>query len=483
MRMARAALLLAAGSALAAPPAAADTLKEALAEAYATNPTLAAQRAQLEGTDANVALERANGRPTANGSALYSEFIKPQGNSVTAPERQFGANISLSVPIYAGGSVENSIRASKQRVEAGRADLRGTESAIFNQVVAAYMDVIQNEAIVELSRGNVDVLTINLEATRDRFEIGDLTITDVAQSQARLSVGTSDLRTSRANLISARENYIQLVGSAPDDLQPPPPLPGLPASPDQAVEIALEHNPDLIAARERLQAAGFDIEVANASRLPRVEGFLESGYSNFLGSLTSDTPGFALSQAQTNATVGVRASVPLYQGGRPVALERRAQAASSAALEQAVATERSVIAQVRSAYASWQASLAIIDSTLTGLDAATLALEGVRAGNSVGNRTILDILDAQQELLRVQVQLVTARRNAYVAGFSLLAAMGRAEARDLGLDEIGPLYDPVANYDRVEGEWWDWVRDPDPVAESTRTVDTLPQNGTIPSDR
>ncbi len=139
-----------------------------------------------------------------------------------------------------------------------------------------------------------------------------------------------------------------------------------------------------------------------------------------------------------------------------------------------------MIAQVRAAYSSWRAANAIIASSQAAVDAAELSLEGVRAENSIGNRTILEVLNAEQELLSARVQLVTARRNEYVAGFNLLAAMGRAEARDLGLGEIGPLYDPIENYDRVRGIIWDWQRDPEPVAQSTRTVDIPPQDADIP---
>jgi outer membrane protein len=174
----------------------------------------------------------------------------------------------------------------------------------------------------------------------------------------------------------------------------------------------------------------------------------------------------------------VRATIPLFQGGRPAAQERQAQARFAAALEQEVGAERDVIAGVRAAWSSWQAANAIIVSSQSAVAAAELSLEGVRAENTVGNRTILDILDAQQELLRAQVQLVTARRNAYVAGFSLLAAMGRAEARDLGLEE-GVLYDPQVNYDRVKGKFFDWESDPDPEVQSTRTIDTPAQDRDI----
>jgi outer membrane protein len=174
----------------------------------------------------------------------------------------------------------------------------------------------------------------------------------------------------------------------------------------------------------------------------------------------------------------VRASVPLFQGGLPSAQKRQAQAREGASLEQEIAVERSVISSVRAAFAQWQASQSLIASSQTAVDAAALGLEGVRAENSVGNRTILDILNAESELLNAQVQLVTAKRNAYVAGFSLLSAMGKAEARDLGLDG-GTLYDPDVNYRHARGSIWDWNDNPDPKPVSTRTVDTKAQDGSV----
>ncbi len=457
--------------ALVASPALADDLRDALVMAYKSNPNLLAARAQQRAVDENVVIERADQLPSASLSASQTEVLKSTLPTGVGPERQFGATVTLGVPIYAGGGIRQSIRAAETRVEAGQADLRGTESAVFSQVVAVYMDVIQNEAIVGLNKKNVDVLQVNLQATSDRFEIGDLTRTDVAQSQARLALAKGDARSAEANLTASRERYIQVVGKAPVDLQPPPPLPGLPGSVDDAVAVALEHNPDLIAARERSRAAGFDIDVAGSSRMPRVEVFTSGSYSDPYG--TGATP-----QATTGATAGIRATIPLFQGGRPAALERQAQARASAQLESEIATEREVIAQVRSAYASWRAANDVIVSTQAAVDAAELSLEGVRAENTVGNRTILNILDAEQELLRARVQLVVARRNAYVAGFTLLAAMGKAEARDLGL-EGAVLYDPDVNYERVRGKIWDWSSDPDPTAEATRTVDIPAQDGSI----
>ena len=467
--------------ALGATPAAADTLQEALTEAYFNNPTLLAARAQQRATDENVPLERSSGLPQVTGNAGYTEFLV--GASDNGPDRVFGAGVDLGVPLYSGGAVRNSIAAAETRVQAGRADLRATESAIFSRVVAAYMDVLRNQALVSLSANQVDILGTNLQATSDRFEIGDLTRTDVAQSESRLALARGDLRSAEANLINARETYIALVGEAPDDLQPPPPLPNLPDDVETAVDVALANNPDLIAAIERAEAAGYDVDVAGAGRLPTVSVFAGYDYSNALGSLRAPiaNPTLVIPQSGSDATAGVNVRIPIFQGGRVGALQRQAQARESVALERVIEAERDAIANVRAAWSSWRASLAIIESSQIAVSAAELSLEGVRAENSIGNRTILEVLNAEQELLSARVQLVTARRNAYVAGFTLLAAMGRAEARDLGLADEGVLYDPVDNYDRVRGKIWDWDRDPDPVTQATSTADVPAPDASVES--
>lgn len=477
-------------SALIASPVQADTLQEALLNTYLQNPDLAAARAQLRATDASVPVEKASGLPSLSSTATYVEFVRPLATSFFAPDRVATVGVDLSVPIYQGGAVKNSVRAAEERVLAGRADLRGTESAIFSQAVAAYSDVLRTEAVVALSANQVDVLTVNLEATSDRFEIGNLTRTDVAQSRSRLALAESDLESARANLIAARENYIAIVGKAPDNLQAPPPLPGLPSDLNDAVDIALQNNPDLIAAKERADAAGYDIDVAGSGRLPTVSLFSSYDYQDTLGSI----PGFTIDPEDPNSPIidsdqtasgisaGATLTIPIFQGGRPAALQRQAQARASAALEQIIATERSVISQVRSAFASWRASLSIIELAQQAVSAASLSLEGVQAEQSIGNRQVLDVLNAEQELLSSRVQLVTARRNAYVAGFTLLAAMGRAEARDLGLDGDGVLYDPVVNYERIRNNWFDWARDADPEIQSPSTVNVPAATAEIDAD-
>jgi outer membrane protein len=236
----------------------AEDLRDALVSAYRTNPTLQGARANQRANDENVAIEKADGRPSADAKVQHTEFLQQSSSSFIAPKRLLEVDVSASVPIYSGGAVRNGIKAAKTRVEAGQADLRGTESSIFSQVVGAYMDVILNEAVVGLNRNNIQVLSVNLQATSDRYEIGDLTRTDVAQSQARLALARGDTRTAEANLSGAREHYIQLVGKAPGELEAPPPLPGLPATPEEAMAVALDNNPDILASRERSKAAGFE---------------------------------------------------------------------------------------------------------------------------------------------------------------------------------------------------------------------------------
>ena len=460
-------------------PARADDLRSALISAYQTSPQLNAARDNQRALDEGVPIARADGLPAVTATAQETEYIKQSTLSFNAADRLFTVNGSMQVPVYSGGGVRNAVAGAETRVVAGKNDLRGTESVVFSQVVAAYMDVILNEAVVRLNQAQVQTLGVNLQATRDRFEIGNLTRTDVAQSQSRLALARSTLQSAEANLASARERYTQYVGRPPVALQPPPPLPGLPASTEEAVTIALEANPDLLAARERSKAARYDTRSAGAARLPRLSLFAEGARTDYLGSLAISglSAGMTLQQAVT-ADVGVRATIPLYSGGRPTALVKQAQAREGAALENEIGAERSIIAQVRAAWSSSEAANAIILSSQTAVDAATLSLEGVQAENSVGNRTILDILNAEQELVNAQLQLVTARRNAYVAGFSLLAAMGRADARDLGL-EGGPLYDPDVHYRQAKATFWDWGSDTRPAAKATRTVDTPAQTGTI----
>ena len=445
--------------------ASADTLREALVSSYQTNPTLTAQRQALEATDATVAIARAAGRPQVSGSVGINRTLTQSGLLINGGKGpNVSAGVDLSVPLFSGGSVKNSVRAAKTRVEAGRATLRAVEGDVFTNAVTAYMDVIRDRAIVELNQNNVKVLETNLQATQDRFQIGDLTRTDVAQSEARLQLGRSQLAEAQGRLTASEATYRQVIGHAPGPLAPPPPLPPLPASADESVRIALANNPDLVSISRQAIAAGYDVNVARASRLPTLSGVVSENYVANLG--TSNSP-FANTGNATS--VGLSARVPVFQGGLPAARIRQAQAQQGQVLEQVVGTERAVVQTTRAAFANYEAAQKAIQAETVAVQANELALEGNRAEQSVGTRTIIEVLNAEQELLNSQVSLVTAKRDAYVAGFQLLNAMGQAEARDLGLDG-GPLYDPLGNYRRVAGNWNDWASDPRHPTIATRTV-------------
>lgn len=476
----RVGLLAAAGAAalIVDGSAGAETLRDALVQTYNTNPTIMGQRAQLRSLDEGVALARSQNRPQLSGTAGINQNLLRTGGG---EGRNLSAGVDVSYPLFTGGRIRNQIRAADERVLAGRAALRATEGDVFTETVGAYMDVIRDRSIVTLNRNQVRVLETNLQATRDRFEVGDLTRTDVAQSEARLALARSNLATAEGRLEGSEENYRRVIGELPDELDPPPPLPPLPTTPDQAVDIALANNSDLVSIAAQVRAAQRDVSIARAGRLPSVSAIGTQSYTNYLGTADDQFGGTGNRNAINNTGVGVQARIPIYQGGAVGAQVRQAQAVQSQLLERGVEVERSVVANTRAAFASYQAAQEAVESNQVAVNANTLALEGTRAEQTVGTRNVLDVLNAEQELLNSQVAVVTARRDAYVAGFQLLNAMGRAEADDLNLDG-GALYDPLANYERVSRRGSDWRDDPDPQPVSSRTV-APPTVGPVDTNR
>lgn len=464
--------------ALMASSAPAETLREALVSTYQTNPTITAQRQALRVTDSNVAIARAAGRPSLSATAGVNQDLTRTGGG---NGRNLSAGVDLSYPLFDGGGIRNSIRAAETRVETGRYTLRAVEGDTFVDAVTAYMDVIRDRAIVELNRNNIEVLGTNLTVTHDLFKVGDLTRTDIAQSEARLALGRSQLVTAQGRLAASEENYRRVIGQRPGPLSQPPMLPPLPQTADEAVQISLVGNPDLIAIARQERAAGYDIDVARATRLPTLSAIGSGRYTDYLGSANKQFGPFA-PNVSTTTGVGVQARVPLYQGGLPAARIRQAQALQGQVMERAIGIERSVIASTRSAFATYQSALSAIASNQVAVDANTLALEGARAERSVGTRTVLDVLNAEQELLNAQVQLVSARHDAYVTGFQLLNAMGQAQADALGLDG-GPLYDPLGNYRRVSHDASDWDGEPNakPLASRTMSLSEQPSGPVIVS--
>ena len=468
----KSALLLGAGALLAVSgtAASAETLQEALANAYRTNPSLTGARAGLRALDEGVPQAKALGRPTFSVTTGLNQSFKGIGR-LDSGGRALSVDGDVNVPVFQGGRVRSAIKAAESRIEAGRSDLRSVEAQTFVDVVAAYLEVIRAQRVVELNDSQVRVLSTNLQATRDRFEVGDLTRTDVAQSEARLAGAQSSLTAAQGALTVAREAYLRVVGNLPKDLAPPTLLPTLPQSADEAVGVALENNPDILSAKATEAAARHTVQSAKAERLPTLSATVGASYDNYLHTLDDAVglPGAPVDNIQKSSRAGLSVRVPLYQGGLVGSRVRQARAQESQAMEQVILTERFVVNQARAAFANLETARAVKQSSEAAVAANKLALEGVRAENSVGTRDVLDVLNAEQELLNSEVALVTAQRDEYVAGFALLAAVGRAEARDLGLDG-GALYDPTANYRRVRNSISDWSTGDAPKPVATRTV-------------
>ncbi len=430
-------LLLAAATAVAvvAVPAQADTLAEAIAAAYDRNPELAAQRDVVKQVDESVPQALAPGRPTL-GSRLSASQA---GNDFADNGRTYVAGLQLSQSLYQGGRVKTAVTAGENRILAARARLRAAENQVVLNTVTAYTDVLRFQRVIELNISQVKVLERELQQSKDRFEVGDLTRTDVAQSQARLANAQSNLVVAQNQLAAARQAYLRVVGRLPEDLAPLPPLPILPGTAGQAVDIARENNPSLIAARFDEAAARYDVKTLQKQRLPSLDASLGANYQRFEGGVSAGN--FRPSGAFFTQDATISATIPLYQAGLVGSQVRQAQARQSQLLETITATSRSTEESVTNSFNQLRAARAVIEASQVAVDANTLAAEGVKQENQVGTRTIIELLNAEQEKLTAQVNLVTARREEQVAAYSLLASVGAAEAIALGI--------PVTEYDAV----------------------------------
>lgn len=436
-----------------AAPVQADTLAAALARAYETNPELLAQRAVTRQADESVPQALSGYRPVIGGTIGY----KANGDHFNEAGEVFTAGGVITQPLYSGGQTKAAVSASENIVLAARAQLRAAENTVMVNVVTAYANVLALQRVVELTTNQVKVLSRELQASKDRFEVGDLTRTDVAQSEARLARSQSGLITAQGLLSVAREAYQRVVGRAPLDLAPMPPLPTLPGTAGQAVDYANQNNPALISARFAEAAARYTVRQLEGQRLPSVAAQAGLGYANYSGVMNPVPNGNYFTQS-----IGVSATVPLYQAGAAGSIIRQAQELRSQRLEQITATERVVVEATTNSYSNVETARATIASAEVGVQANTLALEGVKQENQVGSRTLLDVLNAEQELLTSEVDLVQAKRDEYVASYQLLGSMGLAEASVLQVPAA--QYDSTANGKRVRGIWADWNTNPNPPA-------------------
>ncbi len=440
---------------LVALPASAETLTDALVAAYQTNPDLQGQRALLRATDEQVAQALSGWRPTVVAQGTYSAVrnranlsAPVPGASITSNARPLTGSVTLSQNLFAGGRTVNSTEQAKFAVDAGRNTLVSVEQDTLLNAVAAYMNVIRDEGVVDLNRNNVEVLKRQLEATRDRFQVGELTRTDVAQSEARLSGARTALRVAEAQLTASRAAYAKIVGHAPGTLERPKSNENLPQSEAQAREMAAQANPDLRAARAAEASSRAAIAVAKGALLPSFD--VQAQYQYARNPASSSLTGTNIRSSDESAIMGVL-TVPLYQSGAEYSKVRAAKEQNSVAMMQIASVQRAVDEAVQNAWEQLRAARSNMVSSREQVRANEIALEGVKQQEEVGSQTILDVLNADQELLNARVALVSAERDEAVAEYSLLAAMGRLTAQQLNLPV--KYYDPQKNYDEVSGKW------------------------------
>lgn len=430
---------LAAVLAAAAAPAFAETLQEAIALAYRTNPTLLAQRANQRALDETVPQARAGLRPQIDvtGSASYSR-VDQDGVGVIETDTG-GVSVGLSQTIYSGGRIGHSIGAAEANVLAGRENLRAVEQQVLASVIQAYVDVQRDLEILNIRQQNLAVLRRQLDESNARFEVGEITRTDVAQSESRLAQSQADLANAQAQLSVSRAAYASVVGQAPATLVEPPELPGVPSDFDVALDTGLRDNPGVRAAQYTLQAAEQRVAAARAEYLPSAR--LTASYGG-----SGDLTDFDLAD-RTAFQAGASISIPLFTGGLNQSRVAQAREQANAAQIQIEGQRRVVLQDVSSAYAQVISTRASLTAGEEAVRAATVAAEGVRQEAQVGLRTTLDVLNQELELRSAQVALISARRNAYVAKALLLTAMGRLEGADL--DPSLDLYDPAAHSNSV----------------------------------
>lgn len=458
-RAVAAVLLGAALASASATGAAAETLKEALAAAYLNNPTLKAQRAAVRAVDESVPQAMAGWRPTVavNGSVgkAWADSNVTGGSSTELTPRRY--DLTVTQPLFRGFRTEAAVERAKNSVRSAQAGLQSTEQEVLLSAATAYMDVIEAQAVVELTENNVQVLQRQLEATRDRFRVGEVTRTDVAQAEARVAGAVAERISAESDLQARRATYERLVGTVPQEVSEPPPVNDLlPRSLEEAVELAVTTRPSVVARQYTADAAVDAIDGVRGELLPTV---------NLQGSVGQDWERSQQGLRTDSASLVVQATVPLYQAG---AVYARLRESKHTAGQRRIEVDEARFQAREAAVQAWEnlaAARASIESLSAQVEAAQIALEGVQREAQVGARTVLDVLDQEQELLDARVNLVRAQRNDIVAAFQLLTAVGRMTVD--GLELPVESYDPDAHYLEVRGQWIGgnrWAEDDEELA-------------------
>jgi outer membrane protein len=426
----------------------ADSLQDALVETYTTNPQLLAERANLRAVDENVPQALSGWRPTVQftGSIGYEQVE----NSPPAPPTVPGHTVfqpktvdfSVTQPVYQGGRTVALTAAAEQQVQAERARNIATEGTVFFGVTQAYFDVVRDQAVVELNVNNEQVLRRQLEATNDQFRVGSVTRTDVAQAEARLASARASRQQAEGNLAVSRSNYLRLVGRPPTRLSPPDLHPVLPTTRAEAVAQASIKNPNVIAALYSEDSARSTVTATRAQLLPSL---------NLVGDVNRAQETVVNGRETTTGSVVARVTMPLYEGGQIYSQTRQAQEKLAQSVGLTDDARRTAVQAAIQAWETIQAASASAFSLQATIRAAEIALEGVRQEAQVGSRTVLDVLNQEQELFTDRVQLVQAQHDLGVAEFNLSQQIGTLTAIDLGLPV--PLYNVGAHYTSVRDKW------------------------------
>ncbi len=416
---------------------------QALMAAYQYNPTLAAARAELRSVDETYAQAMSGYRPRLNGIADYTSS-HDRGDVTDIHSDSKTLELELQQPLYRGGSTQANVKSSHNKIKAQRSALHATEQDVLLDAVTVYMDVVRDTELLKLNANNENVLARQLDAARERFDLGDITKTDVSQSEARLANALASRVTAEGNLRSSKARFERVIGMEPEGvLGRPPSTINIPVSVDDALVVAENKNPDLHFARFSTTAAKYDIRSVTGELLPQVD---------LTGSIgrTYD-PALRTDDEIDSTTVGVRATVPLYTGGGVDSRARQARQVESQRRMELHRAERAVRQEVIDAWAALSTADAEMVARKSQIEASKLALDGVRIERDYGSRTTLDLLDAEQEYLDAQTSYVIAERNKIVALYRVMAAIGELTAEDLGLNVAD--YDPKGNFQKVKNRW------------------------------
>ena len=433
-------------------PAKAETIWESLALAYANNPTLNAARANLRSTDEGVPQALSGWRPTVSAAASIGRTWADSSARNFADVRN-NASISLSISqtVFNGFRTVNSVRQAEAIVRAQRESLLSTEQDTLLSAATAYVDVIRDTAFVALDRSDLAFLQEQVRAARDRFDVGEGTRTDVSQAEARAAEARAGLNSSLANLNTSRAIYRQVVGIEANNLSADTRISTyVPKSLDEALQLSEVNQPLIRQAQHQVDAAIFNVKAIEGALLPSVS--VDGTISRNVNPSTF----FADNQDQASITGSV--SIPIYQAGTVASSVRQAKEDLGSTRLQLDVTRDQIRANVISAWGNYQAAEASIIAAKAAVQAQQLALEGVIEEQRVGQRTTLDVLDAQRDLVSQQSGLVTAQRNRIVSGYQLVAAVGKLDAASLGLNVA--RYDPKQHYKAVRGKWFG-LRTPD----------------------